>query len=399
MKIPKVSLVVWVFIAILMGVALGLVIPHGIVRVFVTFSSLFSQFLTFSIPLIILGLVSPAIGELGHGAGKWLLITAAIAYISTFLAGLLTYFTGIALFPYILSSDTTIGKVKNPEEVALTPYFNIEMPPVFGVMTALLLAFVLGIGITLVKTQAIARVLDEFRSIIIQMVEKIIIPLLPVYVMGIFMNLTASGEAWVVIKTFLTVVFWTVSLTVIVLLLQYSIAAALTKNNPFKALWNMRDAYLTALGTSSSAATIPVTLECAKRNGVSEAIASFTIPLCATIHLSGSMVKITGFSMAILWITGGNLLFSNYIGFILMLGIFMIAAPGVPGGAITAAAGLLSSMLGFTDIQVGLMFATYIALDSVGTATNVTGDGAIAMIINKLAQKHSLENSSIPESV
>lgn len=385
MKMPKVSLVVWIILAIIIGVVFGLVLPNGIVRVFVTFNALFGQFLGFAIPLIIVGLVAPAIGELGKGAGKWLLITAGIAYTSTFVAGILTYSTGIALFPHILSSGSGLGNVKNPDDVALQPYFTVEMPPVFGVMSALLLAFMLGIGVTLVKSQSMARGLGEFRTVVIRMIEAIIIPLLPLHVMGIFMNLAASGEAWIVITTFLTVVVWTMSLTVIVLLIQYAIAGAVTKSNPFKALWNMRDAYATALGTSSSAATIPVTLSCTKRNRVSDAIASFTVPLCATIHLSGSMVKITGFSMAILWVTGGNLTFNNYIGFILMLGIFMIAAPGVPGGAITAAAGLLGTMLGFNDVQVGLMFATYIALDSVGTATNVTGDGAIAMIVNKLA--------------
>ncbi|MET0979567.1 MAG: cation:dicarboxylase symporter family transporter, partial [Paeniglutamicibacter terrestris] len=161
-------------------------------------------------------------------------------------------------------------------------------------------------------------------------------------------------------------------------------AGSMNGQNPFKALWNMRDAYFTALGTSSSAATIPVTLASTKKNGVSDAVAGFVVPLCATIHLSGSMVKITCFSIAVLLLTGGDVSFTSYLPFILMLGVMMIAAPGVPGGAIAAAAGLLAQMLGFGEVEVGLMFAAYIALDSFGTATNVTGDGALAMIMNKL---------------
>ena len=262
----------------------------------------------------------------------------------------------------------------------------IVLMPVIDVMSALVLAFVVGIGLTSFRSRVIFRGAVEFRTIIEALIRRVIVPALPLFIFGIFMDLSASGSAITVVTKFLVVVLVSFGLTLVVLLVQYSIAGAMSGVNPLKALWNMRDAYFTALGTSSSAATIPVTLNSTKKNGVTDAVAGFVVPLCATIHLSGSMVKITCFSIAVLLLSGGDVSFASYFPFILMLGVMMIAAPGVPGGAIAAAAGLLVQMLGFGDIEVGLMFAAYIALDSFGTATNVTGDGALAMIVNKLTR-------------
>ena len=236
------------------------------------------------------------------------------------------------------------------------------------------------------RGNVVKRAFQEFRVVIVAMVERILIPLLPIHIFGIFLNLAMSGQTTRIIVAFFVVVVMTFSLTILYLLIQYTVAGAVARRNPLTALWGMKDAYLTALGTSSSAATIPVTLRCAQRNGVSSSVASFTIPLCATIHLAGSTIKIVGFSLAIMVLAGQPTDFPSYLPFVLMLGIMMIAAPGVPGGAIAAAAGLLSTMLGFDESQVALMFAAYIALDSFGTATNVTGDGAIAMIIDRLSR-------------
>ncbi|MHA7176018.1 dicarboxylate/amino acid:cation symporter [Arthrobacter sp. Sr24] len=399
MKLLKsIPLLGWIVIAIILGILTGPLMPTWLGGLFLTYNSIFSGFLSFIVPLIILGLVMPAIAELGKGAGKWLGVTALIAYGSTILAGLLAYFVSRWLFTASLSGGG-LEAIGADSGSGFTPFLTvvssagdsateIVLPPVIGVMSALVLAFVIGIGLTAFKSKVLFRGAIEFRTIIESVIRRIIVPALPLFIFGIFMDLSASGSAITVVTKFLLVAVVSFALTFVVLIAQYSIAGAMNGLNPFKALWNMRDAYFTALGTSSSAATIPVTLASTKKNGVSDSVAGFVIPLCATIHLSGSMVKITCFSIAVLLLTGGDISFGAYFPFILMLGVMMIAAPGVPGGAIAAAAGLLVQMLGFGEIEVGLMFAAYIALDSFGTATNVTGDGALALIMNKLTRGH-----------
>lgn len=361
-------------------------LPSEIVRVFVTFNSIFGNFLNFLIPLIIVGLITPGISELGKAAGKWLAVTALIAYGSTIFAGFMAFGSSMAVLPRLLSGKH-IQAVDNPEDSMLQPYFTIEMPPLLSVMTALVLAFVVGVGITRIKSDALFKGFVELRDIVIAVIEKIIIPLLPLYIFGIFLNMTNSGQAFEVIVTFLGVVVFVFILTVILLLIQYGVAGIVSHKNPLKMLKTMLPAYMTALGTSSSAATIPVTLRQARKMGVSEAVSAFTIPLFATIHLAGSTVKITSFAIAVIMLSGGMISPHLMVGFILMLGITMVAAPGVPGGAIMTAAGLLASMLGFNEAQVGLMIATYIAIDSFGTATNVTGDGALSIITDVLVAR------------
>lgn len=375
-----------ILIAIALGIVCGLFFPAWLARIFVTFNGLFGNFLSFVIPLIIIALITPAISELGRGAGKWLGVTAAIAYGSTIFAGLLALFTGLAVFPRMLTPGSAPTSLDNPENALLTAYFTIDMPPVVGVMTALLLSFVIGVGLTLVPTTALQRGFVELRHIVEQVIAKILIPLLPLYIFGIFLNMTVSGQVFTIIATFIGVIVYVFALTVVLLLIQYGVAGLIARRNPFAALRTMMPAYVTALGTSSSAATIPVTLRQAIKAGVSEPVAAFVIPLCATIHLAGSTVKITSFALAIMVLEGIPIDVGLMLGFVMMLGITMVAAPGVPGGAIMTAAGLLSSMLGFTEPQVGLMIATYIAIDSFGTATNVTGDAAIALVIDKLSR-------------
>ena len=325
--------------------------------------------------------MTPAIADLGKGAGHWLGLTAALAYASTMFAGFLTYGVCAYFFPKVLVGQLT--QVETPKEVLKT-YFTIEMPPVVGVMTALLLSFVVGIGLSLVPRGVLRKGFIEFRAIITRLIENIIVPLLPLHIFGIFLNLTYTGEAVHIMRTLIRVVVIVLILEVVILLTQYFVAGAVGRVNPFKAIFTMLPAYLTALGTSSSAATIPVTLRQTRKNGVSDAVSSFTIPLCATIHLAGSTSKIFAFAFAIVYTQGMTVTTTQWVGFIFMLGITMVAAPGVPGGAIMAATGILQSMLGFDDSAVALMIATYIALDSFGTATNVTGDGAIAIIMDRL---------------
>ena len=374
-----------VCIAIVLGIVCGQFFPEGLARVFVTFNMLFSQFLAFAIPLIIVGLVTPAIAELGRGAGRWLGVTAAIAYGSTIFAGLLAFVTSLAVFPSLLRAGAATS-VGNPEESFLAPAFQLEIPPVFGVMTALVLSFILGVGLTLIKGDTLHRAFVDLRGVVEWMIVAILIPLLPLYIFGMFLDLTMNGQIAVVISTFLRVILVAFALTIVLLLLQYAVAGAAIGRNPFALLKGMAPAYATALGTSSSAATIPVTLRCVERNGIPGPIASFVVPLCATIHLAGSTIKIVTFSLAIMTITGMPVNIATYLGFILMLGITMVAAPGVPGGAIMAAVGILQSILGFDQTAIGLMIAMYIAVDSFGTACNVTGDGAIACVITRLSR-------------
>ncbi|MGA4668317.1 dicarboxylate/amino acid:cation symporter [Propionibacteriaceae bacterium Y1923] len=383
-KLFKFNLLVLVVIAIIAGVALGSFLPSFVVRIFVTFNGLFSNFLAFIIPLLIVGLITPAIDELGKGAGKWLAVTAGIAYASTIVAGLLSWGTSMVFWPRLLTGNH-VTELADPESGLLTPWFTIDMPPMFGVMSALVFAFVVGVALTQFDAPALHQVFTDFREVINIVISKVIVPLLPVYIFGIFLNMTYAGQVWAVIRSFFWVVVVVFALTIIYLFIQYGVAGLIARKNPLPMMRAMMPAYATALGTSSSAATIPVTLRSAIKAGVSQNVASFVIPLCATIHLAGSTIKITGFALAIMVMFGLQISPPVILGLIFLLGIAMVAAPGVPGGAIVTAAALLESQLGFSPEQVGLMIATYIAIDSVGTAANVTGDGAIAVIVDKFA--------------
>ncbi|HCM60622.1 MAG TPA: sodium:proton antiporter [Bacteroidales bacterium] len=387
MKLSKIPLLGRVVIAIILGIFVGQFAPVWFARIFATFNSLFGNFLSFIIPLLIIGLITPAIGELGHGAGKLLALTALIAYISTLFSGLFTFFSCQAVFPHILSEGIDTGVLNGIEEVAIKPFFTIEMPPVMDVMPALILSFCIGLGITFLKGDTLQKAFLEFREIITMIIKNIIIPFLPFYIFGMFLSMSVSGQVYSVIVLFLKVILVIFILHILLLLIQFLVAGAISGRNPLKALKGMLPAYATALGTSSSAATIPVTLQCAINNKVNSTIASFTVPLCATIHLAGSTMKITGFALAIQYFFGIPVDLAAFIGFIFMLGIIMIAAPGVPGGAIMAAVGILQSILGFNEQMIGLMITLYIAVDSFGTACNVTGDGAIALIVDKISGK------------
>lgn len=379
------SLLVRIIIAIILGIVCSLFFPEWLARVFSTFNGLFGNFLNFFVPVLIFALITPAIAGIGRGAGKWLAITMALAYGSTVLAGAIAYGVARGLYPAMLGVRDVDGAA-DISEGSLTPYFNIEMPPPFEVMTALLLAFCLGVAMTVVKSDTMYRVSRELESVIMKVIEKFVIPLLPFFIFGMFLDLGMNGNLADVLVSFGKVIVTAIVLTLVYLVLQFVVAGMITKRNPFTALKNMLPAYFTALGTSSSAATIPITLKAALNNKVSSNVAGFVIPLGATIHLSGSMIKIALFAFAIVYMTGLEVSVGLAFGFILMLGITMIAAPGVPGGAIMAAVGLLGSMLGFDESMVALMIAAYIAIDSFGTAANVTGDGAIAMIIDRFAK-------------
>lgn len=385
MKYRSVPLLVKIVVAIGCGAGIGLVAPEVVVRVMNTFCSFFSQLLGFMIPLIIVGLVTPAIARVGRGAGRMLAVTALIAYLFTVMSGVFAYGFSTTLFPSLV--ETVSADALENTGTSFEPYFTIQIPPLMEVMSALVASFMLGLGIAAFDATNMRNFFEEFEQIVTRTISTVIIPLLPPFIFGLFMDMAASGKVGPVLATFIKVIAVIFAMTIVLLVIQYVVAGVVSKKNPLKLLVCMLPAYFTALGTSSSAATIPVTLERAKRNGVSEDVAGFVVPLCATIHLSGSMLKITSCAIALMLMQNIGVDFWQMLGFILMLGVTMVAAPGVPGGAIMAALGVLGSILGFDASQQAMMITLYIAMDSFGTACNVTGDGAIAVIIDNIMKK------------
>ncbi len=425
------ALLIKIVIAIILGIILGLlfqVLPFGEVlgKILMTLSKLFSNFLSFIVPLLVVGLVAPGIGHLGKDAGKLLLITIAIAYAFTLFSGFGTYFVTSLIYPFMLD-NATIFQTDAHVENSIAPYFTLDMPPVLSVTSALIFAFVIGFGLAVTKTDKLMDVIDDLRIIINKIIVSVIIPLLPFYILTIFMNITYVGEIGKVLSVFVKIIILIFILTVILLLIFFSVAGIIAKKNPIQLLRKMMPAYLTALGTSSSAATIPVTLEATLSNGVRRSIASFVIPLCATINLSGSMLKIVACAFAIIYTHGmvieykvveevkpateitasasindagekskvnvvekrevvkrTEITFGVIVAFIFTLAVAMVAAPGVPGGAIVTAQAALVGVLGFSQELYAVMVALYLVMDSFGTATNVTGDGAVAVIIDKI---------------
>lgn len=377
-------LLVRIIAAMLAGIAAAYIFPLWLTRIFETFNAIFSQLLGFVIPLIILGFVAPAIAEVGKKAGRMLFFTVVLAYCATLFAGFGSYFISDWAFPDMVE---TIGRgTGDLAKVEIKPYFTIEMPPLMQVMTALITAFILGTGTAALPAgNRLMPLLGELRSVVTMVIEKVIIPLLPLYILGIFLNMTVSGEVASVLGTFAKIILVIFAIHVAVLLIQFGIASFFSagSRNPLRLLATMMPAYFTALGTQSSAATIPVTLRQTEKLGVDSDVAGFTVPLCATIHMSGSALKVVACSIAMMLATGMHYDLSMFAGFIFMLGITMVAAPGIPGGAIMAALGIMQQMLGFGEAECALIIALYIAMDSFGTACNVTGDGALSIIVNR----------------
>jgi Na+/H+-dicarboxylate symporter len=371
-----------IILAIVLGVVLGSFVSEPWVRAMVTFNAIFGQFLSFMVPLLIVGLVTPAIADIGHQAGRLLLVTVAIAYFDTVLSALLAYGVGSWLFPGMVAATGSVGPVA--KTASLQPYFTLTIPPLFDVMSALVLSFVVGLCIAYRSLGSLHAVFADFRQVVEATILKVIVPLLPLYIFGIFLNMTYSGESTRILATFAQIIVVIIVLHIFILVYEFCLAGAVVHRNPFRLLWCMLPAYMTALGTSSSAATIPVTLKSTEKNGVSSDVAGFVVPLCATIHMSGSAMKITACALTVCLLEGMPHDAGLFIYFIFMLAIMMVAGPGVPGGAIMAALAPLGSILGFGQEEQALMIALYIAMDPLGTACNVTGDGAIALVVDKL---------------
>lgn len=387
--LPK--LLLGILIGILVG-SLGNLFNVGdapafrlVIEIAATFTSLFSTFLQFLIPLLIVSFVVVGLADLGQKANKLFLVTLLLAYCSTVLAGLLAYFFGYAVLPQWISPISSM----NTSGTAFSPLFTISVDPVFGVMTALILAFVLGIGLANIKGERLLGCLKDLQQIITLTLKKIIIPLIPVYIATQFAGIAASGELFSTIKMFIMLFVMILVFQWAYLLVQFGIASVLTRENQFRKIKNVIPAYFTALGTQSSAATIPVNLECAYRNKITKDVADFCIPLCATIHLAGDTVCLVLGTMGIMLASGMSPDFGLYLPFILMLGVTMVAAPGVPGGGVMAAIGIIGSMLGFTESMQSIIISLHFSQDSFGTATNIMGDQAIAIVVDAVDQKHS----------
>ena len=395
----KIGLLPKLIIAIIMGLVIGTLARKFnfpiIIQIGATFNSIFGNFLGFCIPLIIIGFVAPGIADLGSGAGKTLAMTAGIAYLSTLIAGTFAFLVDSAVFPSFLKFGSIVmDNAQNAEDTMLAGLFTVEMPPLMGVMTALITSFIMGIGIAVTKAATLKTIFHEFQKIVEGVVGGILIPLLPFHIYGIFANMTYAGTVAEIMSVFAKVFAIIILMHLLIIVFQYLVAGTVSKKNPFRMIKNMVPAYMTAIGTQSSAATIPVTLECTKKNGCREKIADFVVPLCATIHLSGSTITLTSCAIAVMMLNGWSVSFGQMFPFVMMLGITMVAAPGVPGGAVMAALGILESMLGFNDNMLTLMIALYIAQDSFGTACNVTGDGAIAILMDAITGKKEAEGQA-----
>lgn len=367
-----------------LGILIGLFAPDWIIRLLLTFKGLFGQLLFFTIPLLILFYITAGIAGLPKASGHLLGRTLGTAYLSTILAGTLAFLVAAIVVPWL----ATAGGSPPPDEgQALTPFIEMAIPPILGIMSALAAAFIFGLGIASTVAATLKQFFEEGRDVIEVLLVKLIIPLLPFYIAGVFAELAAAGTVFETLKTFGVILVLAVSLHWLWIAVLYTLAGLRAGVSPLSLVRNMMPAYFTALGTMSSAATIPVTLKSVRSNGVREEIASFVVPLCATVHLAGSTITIVSCAVAVMVLHDSLAVpgLMTMVPFILMLGLVMLAAPGVPGGAVMSAVGLLGSMLGFGETAVALMIALYMAQDSFGTACNITGDGAIAVLVDQAA--------------
>lgn len=394
------GLVPRIIIAIITGVIISQLpfVPEWFIQILVTISSLFSSFLNFIIPLMIVGLVVKGIADLTEGAGKLLGVTVGISYGSTLIAGSIAYFVANLLFPLFITSET-IDNVSEAGE-GLQAFFTIPLEPMFDVTAAIIFAFLMGLGISWLRQhtpkegESLYLFFSGFEKIIMKVLELIIVPFLPFYILGNFANLSYSGSVFSILSVFWKVFLVVIALHLIYISLMFVLAGGIAGKNPATLIKNQLTGYATALGTQSSAATIPVNVEVVKKNGVSAKIANFVVPLCATIHLAGSMITITMCAKAVVMMYGMNIDFLTVLGFIATLGIAMVAAPGAPGGAIMSALPFLPMVGIATDTMQQLMISLYITQDSFGTAANVSGDNAIAVFIDNLYNKE--KDSSTP---
>ena len=399
MKKHEIGLVPKLIIAIVIGILIGQFLPESVCRFVVTLSGIFGSFLKFVIPLMILAYVTMGIADLSQGAGKLLLITVLIAYGSTLVAGSGSYFVSSTLFPNFISADA-LAQIEATAGNSVDSFFSIALPPVIDTLSAVVLAFILGLCMSAMRGKEIGDTLynsfKDFSTIIDKVLHKAIIPLLPLFICGTFVDMTKSGRTFVILGILWKVFLVVIIMHLVIITIQFVVAGAISKKNPFVLIKNQIPAYTTAIGTQSSAATIPVNLECAKNDGVSEQIRNFVVPLCANIHMAGSMITIVACATAVCLMNEIPIGFHTVVPFIMTLGVAMVASPGAPGGSIMTALPFLYMIfgkdLGNTDGPIcALMVALYITQDSFGTACNVSGDNAIGVVVEAIYQKFILK--------
>lgn len=399
MKKHEIGLVPKLVIAIVIGILIGQFLPESVCRFVVTLSGIFGSFLKFVIPLMILAYVTMGIADLSQGAGKLLLITVLIAYGSTLVAGSGSYLVSSTLFPSFISSDA-LAQIEATAGNSVDSFFSIALPLVIDTLSAVVLAFILGLCMSAMRGKEIGDTLynsfKDFSTIIDKVLHKAIIPLLPLFICGTFVDMTKSGRTFVILGILWKVFLVVIIMHLVIITIQFVVAGAISKKNPFVLIKNQIPAYTTAIGTQSSAATIPVNLECAKNDGVSEEIRNFVVPLCANIHMAGSMITIVACATAVCLMNEIPIGFHTVVPFIMTLGVAMVASPGAPGGSIMTALPFLYMIfgkdLGNTDGPIcALMVALYITQDSFGTACNVSGDNAIGVVVEAIYQKFILK--------
>ena len=357
--------------------------PDWVIRVLNCFRDTFGQFIKFIVPFIILGLVAPAIIDTGKSAGRMLLMTIGIAWLSTVVFGYFAYGVSLSIFPKIVT-----GALSEAAAVKVFPaFFSLKIPPVMDVITALVTSLIVGFGAIVTGAEILAKAADEFRKVVMLTLKHAFVPFLPAYILTVMADLTASGKLAAVGGASVKIMAVALGTTTAVLVIQYLVAGLVTQKNPFRCLWTMMPAYLTGWGCCSSAATLPYTLAQTKKNGVSEETASLVIPLCSSMHMAGSMANVVVYSAGLLVLMGQGLPFGAYTQYILLVSLIAVASPGVPGGVVLATQAVAESALGFTPERYAIMIALYMALDGMGTACNLTGDGAIALIVDKLRKK------------
>ena len=384
-----------VVIAITLGGLLGLVMPEVVLRIFKTFNVLFAQCLKFVVPLLVLGLVTPAIANLGRGAGKMLAAVVGLSYISTVCAGFFAFECSTHLFPHYLYMGE--GAVTGGAEAAVEPYFSLKIPPVCDILTALLLSFTIGIGIIFTGSDAIKKGFEQFGDIIKFTIERAVIPLLPVYIFTMICEMSASGKLALIMGTGVKVIATGIGISIAYLVIQYAITGIIARRNPLRLMWNMVPSYLTGFSVCSSSVCIPVTLAGTLKNGARHEIANFTVPLCSTVHMCGSTIKLATTAVAVMYICGIEPDMALFANFVLLQGISSVAAPGVMGGVLMASVGLLESVLGFSPEQSALLMTIYLVLDGYGPACNVSGDAAITLIIDSIFGNKTSAVSGEPE--
>lgn len=375
-------------VGVIAGVVIGLLANKQIMQIVVVAKYILSQLITFCVPLIILGTIAPSITKLGKSASKILGVAVVIAYVSSVGAALFSMAAGYGIIPHLSISENVDGLRELPEVA-----FQLDIPQIMSVMSALVLAVLLGLSITWTKSEQFAKLLEEFQKMILAIVTKFIIPILPFFIATTFCTLAYEGTLTKQLPVFLEVVVIVMVGHFIWIALLYGIAGIYAKKNPFDVLRNYGPAYLTAVGTMSSAATIGVALKCAKKSEPLRGdMVNFGIPLFANIHLCGSVLTEVFFVMTVSCILyGGVPSISRMILFCVLLGVFAIGAPGVPGGTVMASLGLITGVLMFDATGTALMLTIFALQDSFGTACNVTGDGALTMILSGYASRHKIE--------